>query len=229
MQAPSAQPALTQAPSPTVLWLVRHAEVEQRYQGIFGGRIDMELSPRGHEQAAALAGYLHGKPFDALYASPMRRVRQTLAPLFTNGMPEPVFLSELREFDFGDWTGLAFDEVHTRFAVPADAWLEQIERAGIPNAECALTLKQRLEPALADILRRHRGQSVLVACHGGVIRMLLSLLLDWPLSRFGSIEVDYASITQVVCEADANSVRLLNFTPWRELIDRHRSGSGGRG
>ena len=40
---------------PTQLALVRHGEVEEAYQRVFGGRIDMSLSPRGHEQAAALA------------------------------------------------------------------------------------------------------------------------------------------------------------------------------
>ena len=36
-------------------WLIRHAEVETRYQKTFGGRIDMNLSPRGREQAEILA------------------------------------------------------------------------------------------------------------------------------------------------------------------------------
>jgi broad specificity phosphatase PhoE len=77
-------------PSAARLLLIRHAEIETRYQGIFGGRIDMELSPRGHEQAAALAKYLHRKPLGAIYASPMKRVQQTLAPLLANGAPKPI-------------------------------------------------------------------------------------------------------------------------------------------
>ena len=41
--------------SPTRLYLLRHGEVEARYHRIFGGRIDMELSPRGQ---ALLDNYL---------------------------------------------------------------------------------------------------------------------------------------------------------------------------
>jgi broad specificity phosphatase PhoE len=191
--------------------------VEVRYQGIFGGRIDMNLSPRGHEQAAALATYLHRHNFDAVYASPMRRVQQTLAPFQLNGAPKAAVVPELREFDFGDWTGLTFDEVHQRFGVRAEQWLEQIEAAAVPNGECVRRLGERLGPCLRQLLAKHAGQTVLVACHGGVIRMLLSLLLDWPLPRFNSVEVDYASITQVLCGTDGNSVRILNFAPWRDL------------
>ena len=73
----------------TTFWLIRHGEIEKRYQNVFGGRIDMKLSPRGHRQAAALARFLHGQRFDAVYVSPMRRVQQTLAPLLRNGLPQP--------------------------------------------------------------------------------------------------------------------------------------------
>ena len=205
-------------PSTTRLLLIRHAEVEARYQGVFGGRIDMELSPRGHQQAAALAKYLHSRPLSAIYASPMRRIQQTLAPLLVNGTPKPVILQDLREVDFGDWTGLAWEEVQARFGISAFAWLEQLECDGIANAESAETLQERVEPCLRQILAAHAGQQVAVVCHGGIIRMLLGILLRWPLARLGAFEVEYASLTQVVVHPHKAELQLLNFTPWREII-----------
>jgi broad specificity phosphatase PhoE len=196
---------------------VRHAEVEERYQNVFGGRIDMELSPRGLLQAAALARFLHGKPIDALYASPMRRVQMTLASFLGNGGPKPVVLDELREVDFGDWTGLHCTEVQTRFGISPLAWLEQLDRAGIPNAECGRALRSRIEPSLRRLLGDHPGQQVAVFCHGGVIRMLLAILLDWPLPQLAAVEIDYASLTQVVWTPPCAKLQLVNFTPWREL------------
>ena len=202
--------------SPTRLWLIRHAEVETRYQRVFGGRIDMELSPRGHQQAAVLAEYLHQRPFAALYASPMRRVQQTLAPLAVNGMPQPIFLPDLREVDFGDWTGLTWEEVHARFQIRAFQWLDQLECAAIPKAESAQMLRARVEPCLRQILARHLGQRVAIACHGGVIRMVLAILLDLPLAKMAAFEIDYASLTQLVLLPGQVEVQLLNFAPWRD-------------
>jgi broad specificity phosphatase PhoE len=215
--APTFNPDPTVLP-PTRLLLIRHAEVEARYQGVFGGRIDMELSPRGHEQAAALANYLRSRPFSAIYASPMKRVQQTLAPLLVNGAPRPVIMPDLREADFGDWTGLAWDEVQAKFGVSAFTWLDQLECDGIANAECAETLQERVEPCLRQILADHGGQQVAVACHGGIIRVLLGILLQWPLSRMGAFEIEYASLTQVLVQPHKAEVQLLNFTPWREII-----------
>jgi broad specificity phosphatase PhoE len=99
----------------TRLFLIRHAEVEARYQNVFGGRVDMEISPRGHEQAAALADFLRREKIDAIYASPMKRVQQTLAPLLNNGAPTPIISPDLREVDFGDWTGHGWDAVKEKF------------------------------------------------------------------------------------------------------------------
>lgn len=203
--------------STTNLLLIRHAEVEARYQRVFGGRIDMDLSPTGLEQAAALARYLQRRRLDAVYASPMKRVQRTLAPLLVNGTPRPVVLPDLREVDFGDWTGYGWEDVLTRFNVSAYDWLHHLEAGTVPNGESARDLQGRVEPCLRQILRDHPGQTVAIYCHGGVVRALLSILLDLPLSKMTHFEVDYASVTDVEVNARTTEVQLLNFAPWREL------------
>jgi len=205
------------APPATRLLLIRHAEVEAGYQGVFGGRIDMDLSPRGHDQAITMARYLHAKPLSAIYASPMKRVQQTLAPLLLNGAPKPVILPDLREVDFGDWTGLSWDQVQAKFGVSAFSWLDHLECGGIANAECGETFRERVEPCLERILADHAGEPVAIFCHGGVIRMVLSILLRWPLSSMAMFEIEYASLTQVALLPHKPRLQLLNFAPWREL------------
>jgi len=212
---PNRRPAVTPA---TRLLLIRHAEVEALYQGVFGGRIDMELSPRGHDQAATLAQYLRTKPLGAIYASPMKRVQQTLAPLLRNGAPKPVIVPDLREVDFGDWTGLNGDEVQAKYGVSISSWLEHLEGGGIANAECGETFRERVEPCLDRILAEQGGQQVAIYCHGGVIRMLLSLLLHWRLSSLGMVEIEYASLTQVTVLPKKTRLHLLNFAPWRDRV-----------
>jgi len=206
----------TEATTPTTLWLIRHAEVEERYHSVFGGRIDMGLSPVGKQQAAALAKNLQTKQIDALYASPMRRVQETLAPLTINSALKPVVRQGLREVDFGDWTGLHWTEVQQKYGISALAWLDQLECAGIPNAECARTLRNRVEPVLREALQRHAGEHLAIACHGGVIRMILSILLELPLPKMASFEIDYASLTQVLWTPPLARLQLVNFAPWRE-------------
>src|SRR5690242_6525387 len=184
-------------PPATRLLLIRHGEVEVQYQGIFGGRIDMNLSPRGKRQAKILADYLRGKTIDAVFASPMKRVQQTLAPTLRQGDHEQTIFEDLREIDFGDWTGLNWVAVREKFNFAVHEWLEQIEHPGAPNGESGKTFRERVEPCLREIIRKHPGQNIAVFCHGGVIRMLLAILLELPLPKTNSFEVEYASITQV--------------------------------
>lgn len=203
--------------SSTRLYLMRHGEVEDRYHRVFGGsRIDMELSPRGHEQAHALADYIHTHAMDAVYVSPMKRAHQTLAPLLARNGHEPRVMDDLREVDFGDWTGLNWEEVATKFRISAFDWLDRMEAAAIPGGESAQQLRARVQPCVEQILKAHTGKSVAIVCHGGIVRMMLAILLDLPLSKTARMQIEYGSVTVVQYHPKFTEVQLLNFTPWRD-------------
>jgi broad specificity phosphatase PhoE len=226
-------------PPPTRLWLIRHAEIERRYQRAFGGRIDMNLSARGRAQARTLADFLQGKTFAAIYASPMKRVQQTLAPFLktmadaplprrasarqrrrhpSGKSPAQTILPELQEIDFGDWSGHNWNEVRKKFGVHPYDWLDEIELGAVPNGENGVQFRTRVEACLFDIIRRHPGETVAIFSHGGVIRMVLAILLDLPLPKTNAFEIDYTSVTQVALHPHLNEVELLNFTPWRDWV-----------
>ena len=204
-------------PATTRLLLIRHGEVEASYQNKFGGWIDMNLSPAGKRQAKILADYLRRKPLDAIYASPMKRVQQTLAPTLKLNGHSQTMLDGLREIDFGDWTGLGWQEVEARFRFRSHEWLDQIHERGVPNGESGKAFRSRVEPCLRRIIAGHRGQNVAVFCHGGVIRMMLAILLKLPLPKTNQFEIEYASLTQVALHPHMAEIELLNFTPWRDL------------
>jgi len=205
-------------PAATRLLLVRHGEVEARYHHKFGGTIDMNLSPNGKRQAKVLADYLRGKTIDAIYASPMKRVQQTLAPtLKQSGLKQTIYRG-LHEIDFGDWSGLGWKEVEEQFGFQSHHWLEQIEKHGVPNGESGKVFRARVEPCLREIIANHPGGNVAIFCHGGVIRMMLAILLKVSLPKTNQFDIEYASITQVALHGHMNEVELMNFTPWRDLV-----------
>jgi broad specificity phosphatase PhoE len=202
--------------TPTRLLLVRHAEVERTYHKIFGGKIDMNLSPRGHQQAGILAKFLQARKLDAVYASPMKRVQQTIAPYLSNGAPKQAIVQDLREVDFGGWTGLNWEQVAEKFNLLTHDWLDHIEQGMVPNGETGTQFRERIEPCIHQIIARHPGKTVGVFCHGGVIRMILSILLDMPLPNTNIFEIEYAGMTQIALWPKHAEIELLNFTPWRD-------------
>lgn len=204
--------------APTRLLLVRHAEVESDYQKKFGGKIDMNLSPCGHEQARILAKYIRAKKIDAVYSSPMKRVQQTIAPFLNNGAPPQTILQDLREVDFGAWTGLNWQQVSEKFNLLTHEWLDHIERGMAPHGEDGPQFRARIEPCLHGIIKKHPGQTIGVFCHGGVIRMILAIFLEIPLPRTNMFEIEYASVTQMALHPSHAEIELLNFTPWRDVL-----------
>lgn len=198
----------------TRLFLLRHAEVDTAYRYVFGGRIDMGLSPRGHEQAQQLADHLRETRFDALYVSPLQRVRQTARALLQHDGRTEMLHEGLREVDFGAWTGLTWQQVSERFGRNAFDWLHALHTDAIPEAEPFATFKGRVGACLDEVLQQHQGQTVALVCHGGVIRMLLALLLDLPLHKTSVFEVDYASLTVVDHKPRTATIQLMNFRPW---------------
>jgi broad specificity phosphatase PhoE len=201
--------------SGTRLILLRHGEVEGKYHQTFGGRIDMELSPLGQSQAVALANHLHlAEDTEAIYASPMKRVQQTLAPLLALGAPRPVIMPGLREWDFGEWTGMGWHEIIKRHRVQSSQWLHLLDAGEVPGAENGNQLRARVEPCLRQILADQPGRNVVVACHGGIVRVLLSIAMELPLPEMARFEVDYASVTILEVRRERATLKLLNHTPW---------------
>lgn len=199
------------------IYLIRHGEVEEKYHKVFGGsRIDMGLSPLGLRQAEAVAAWLKDSPIDAIYASPMLRVQQTLAPMASQRSLQPQLMPGLREIDFGDWTGSRWDEVQTNFGVSAFDWLEIIETNAIANGEDIDVLKSRVRESLLQIIHAHPHGKVAVFCHGGIIRVMIALLLEMPLKHMAHINIEYGSISMVELLPErkhAVEIELLNFQP----------------
>jgi broad specificity phosphatase PhoE len=201
--------------SATRLFLLRHAEVEEAYQRVFGGRIDMGLSPKGHVQAQELADFLQHVEVSAVYASPMKRVAQTLEPFLKSNGHKAVTVDDLREVDFGAWTGLGWDEVRLKFGVSAYEWLVQLERDAIPGAEPPSSYRARVVKVLERILKEHEGRTVAVFSHGGIIRFVLGELFGLPMERLGAFDISYASVTVTEHLNGRAELRIMNFTPWR--------------
>ena len=187
------------------------------YHQVFGGRIDMELSPLGHRQAKHLAQFIGGRSFVRIYRSPMIRVRQTAEPLLLALNQDAVVLEDLCEVDFGVWTGCKWHEIEGKFGKNAIDWLVHLQNGDIPEAEPIEAYQIRIKNSLERILEEGDGGDVLVFCHGGVIRMLLSLLLKESFASMDRFEVDYASLSMLEIRGGRVELGLHNFAPWQWL------------
>jgi alpha-ribazole phosphatase len=194
----------------TRLVLVRHAEPDPAMRGRCYGSLDVALSAEGRRRAAELGAALAANPLAGVYASPLERAEETATPIAGAQGLGVVTVRDLREIDFGELEGLAFDEIRAGWAELYRQWMERPARVRFPGGESFSDLRDRALPALADIRMRHAGEAVVVVTHGGVVRVALAdvLRLDGDASfRFG---LDYGGVSVVDWVNGSPVLRVVN-------------------
>ncbi|HEX6290648.1 MAG TPA: histidine phosphatase family protein [Herpetosiphonaceae bacterium] len=153
----------------TNLYIIRHGEAVCNVGNIVGGRNGCQgLTPRGHEQAARLQARLARGEIraDVLYASPLRRARET-AQAAAAGLDVPIrWDEEFEEIRPGEADGMTYDEARERFNT---AGRDIVYQPYSPGGESFAMFVARVGRALSRILRQHEGQNIVVVAHGGII------------------------------------------------------------
>ena len=114
----------------TRIILVRHGRStfndQQRYQG---SSDDSVLNAQGWQQAHDVGTILSSIPVDAVYASPLKRVRETAEGIAARTsqapMPAPVFSEQLREIHLPQWEGRHYKDVRSEDAIAYKCWLKR--------------------------------------------------------------------------------------------------------
>ncbi|WP_073235094.1 alpha-ribazole phosphatase [Desulforamulus putei] len=179
----------------TRIYLVRHGETAWNAGGKFQGHSDIPLSERGRKQAKALAERLSNLKIDAFYSSDLSRARETAGILAEPHRGTVYYLPELREINFGRWEGLTFKEIAEAYGELSTRWWASPLTIQIPAGESLQQVVDRCTRAVAGIITRHAGETVVVAAHGGVIRVIVGAALGLDLNHFWQLRLDNVSLT----------------------------------
>jgi len=196
----------------TVFHLLRHGE--PTVFGRINGRLPgVGLSPRGRAEIAAVAARLAEEKIEALYASPLQRTQETAEILAARlGLPVQ-YREDVIEIDYGEWTGLTFDEI--RQDERWQMWARSRSIAAVPGGESWRRVQERVVGALFDLRQVHPEGSVVIISHGDVIRAALLFALGMPLDFYARIEVALASISTI--RLDDSGIRVLALNEWPRL------------
>ena len=165
-----------------LLVLVRHGESEWNKLNLFTGWHDVDLSPKGVEEARAAGRRLKamGLVFDLAFTSALKRAQRTLDIILQEmGLTIPIVRDQaLNERDYGDLTGLNKDDARARWgAEQVHVWRRSYDTAP-PGGESLKDTAARVLPYYErEILPRVlEGKRVLVAAHGNSLRALVMRL-----------------------------------------------------
>jgi len=166
----------------TRLVLIRHGESWASVDRVVIGHGCRGLTPRGRRQAEALRDRLTRTrdlaEATALYASLMRRSAETaeiITPAVGDGGLELRTDCGVCEIHGGEGEGLSWDEWEARYG-GLDLGLDR-DRPRAPGAESVDEFVGRVDAALTRLAADHYGETVVVACHGGVVASALEALV----------------------------------------------------
>ena len=152
----------------TTLLLVRHGETEWNKLGKFQGCTDIELSKDGINQAENLKLKLN-EEFDVIYSSPLKRAYETAISQISEKYPEifKVWRTDKKEAPF------VGGDASTKNAV------------------------NRALRCIIDIIKKHKGEKIVIVAHGGIIKAALIGLFNWDMSMYHKIALGNTCINTV--------------------------------
>ncbi|MHB1910555.1 MAG: histidine phosphatase family protein [Acidimicrobiales bacterium] len=175
------------------LLLIRHAEpvrIEAE-----SGVADPSLTEVGIRQTRQLVDWLKGEQLDHVAVSPLRRARETAAPLAEAFGLEPEVIAGLAEFDAEAPSYIPMEELRAtrdpRLSALAEGRWEELWSLVEPE-----TFRRRAVDTVNRLAAAHPGEQVAVVCHGAVINVYLGDVIGTP--RLMWFEPRYTSVSRVL-------------------------------
>src|SRR2546426_4501510 len=147
------------------LLLIRHA-LPERIETRDGSPADPPLSALGRAQAERMARWVAAEKIAAVYASPMRRARET-AEALARAIGAPVAIDAgLVEMDHLSDVYVPLEQLK---AEDYPRWQELVQRGGLYAGVDLAAFRRTVVASVERAIATHPGGRVAVVCHGGVI------------------------------------------------------------
>lgn len=157
-----------------IIYLTRHGQTNLNKARLMQGLTDEPLNETGLAQARAMREKIGDVHFDAVYASPLNRAVMTGAIIGGVDPSEVITDPRIIEADFGVYEKKKYFSLGPAMTL---YWaLPEIFPAP-KSVETTASLRERSSSFLRELEEKNYG-TVLIACHGGIMRALSGYLED---------------------------------------------------
>lgn len=177
----------------TKIDLIRHGEPEGG--PAYRGHTDDPLSELGWRQMRnAVQDH---KPWDMIISSPLLRCAEFAKEVAERHQIPLELDARFKEIFFGPWEGKTAAEISREDAEALQLfWSNPVENMP-QGAETMHEFRQRILEGWQSLLEQYEGKHLLLVGHGGMMRMILSHVLDMPMNNMFRLNVKFAAISRV--------------------------------
>lgn len=184
------------------IYLIRHGQTEWSLNGRHTGLTNIPLTEEGKKEAASLQPKLSCISFDAIFASPLIRVQETLHLAMPN--IDAQVCEYLLEWDYGKYEGITTKQIHEM----DPNW--SIFNKGAPEGESVETVTKRVDALLAMLA--DKGHTLALFTSGHISRAIMARWVGQPVGFGAHLLSSTASISQLSCERKNRVIKKLNDT-----------------
>jgi probable phosphoglycerate mutase len=182
----------------TRIFAIRHGETAWNVDSRIQGHLDIPLNEVGLWQAGRLAQALAEESLDAVYSSDLSRAWQT-AQAIAGAADCPLTPDRgLRERGFGQFEGLTYAEIETRWPEDSLRWRKRDPDWAPPGGESLNRMRERVLSTATDLARQHLGGQIVLVAHGGVLDMLYRLATGQGLQAPRAWQLGNAAINRLL-------------------------------
>lgn len=171
------------------IYLIRHGQTDFNLKGIVqGSGVDAPLNEKGLAQARASYSAYKDTAFDKVYTSVLQRSIQSVQQFIDRGIPHEKY-SGLNEISWGHREGQVITpEEDKYYHWVLEQWQQGKTDMPIEGGESPEQVAARQRPVIDIIMSRPEEKNVLVCMHGRAIRILMCVLLNYPLRSMDMFE-----------------------------------------
>lgn len=166
--------------------LVRHGQTEWSAAGRHTSFTDLDLTPLGEQQAAAVGGALAARAFAAVLSSPLRRAVHTAA---LAGLSVTATDDDLLEWNYGAYEGRTTPEIRQE----RPGWT--VWNGGCPGGETAADVGLRADRVLERVRAMLPAGDVALLGHAHMLRVLTARWLGLPPADGALFRLETATVS----------------------------------
>ncbi len=196
---------------------IRHGETAWNTQRRLQGQLDIGLNENGEGQARAVGRWLARRGgIDVIHSSDLSRAWRTAGHVGMALGLTPLPAPGLRERRYGVFEGLTYTDAR-EWHPEHYARLEAREPDFvIPDGESLRQFHDRVTAGLEALLERHRGQTLVVVVHGGVLDIINRFVRGNSLSAPRDFLIPNTGLNWVVQDRDGWHIEAWGETPHLE-------------
>jgi probable phosphoglycerate mutase len=199
-----------------VVLLVRHGKTPTTGKVLPGRAPGLHLSDEGRAQAEAVGARMAAMVASgrrapvAVYASPLERTMETARPIARQLGLRVRSDRGLLECEFGAWTGARLTSLAKK---PEWRQVQQWPSGfRFPGGESFLEMQERMSSAIARLIERHAGETVVAVSHADPIKAAVASAAGTPLDLFQRLVVSPCSVSALTFTAGGPHVLAVNST-----------------